>query len=184
MFFRLFIFLLAIMGLTACKKESKEVCTAQIISYTSSASNPCMASGSITVGAPAGSGFLYKIGSSGFQSSAFFTPLMPGTYKLTIRSASGCEDTTTATVDAITAGPLFLQVKTVLATNCFPCHTGINLQAGHDWGNSCHILNHWDRIKARAVDGNPVSMPPSGLIAQTERDKITAWINAGHRYTD
>lgn len=81
-------------------------------------------------------------------------------------------------------GPVFLQVKSILATHCLQCHSGVNPQAGLDWSRDCDILTYWDRIKARAVDGNPSPMPQAGLIPLAERSKISAWIQAGHQYTD
>jgi hypothetical protein len=36
-----------------------------------------------------------------------------------------------------------------------------------------------DRVKARAVDGNPSPMPSSGLMSLTNRNKLAAWIAAG-----
>lgn len=83
-----------------------------------------------------------------------------------------------------TPGPAFLQVKRILATNCLQCHSGVNPQAGLDWSRDCDILTYWDRIKARAVDGDPSPMPQAGLMPMAERSLITAWIQAGHRYTD
>jgi hypothetical protein len=56
--------------------------------------------------------------------------------------------------------------------------------AGLDWKSSCDILQFWDRIKARAIDGNPSPMPQAGLLPLSEINKIMDWINAGHRYSD
>lgn len=64
------------------------------------------------------------------------------------------------------------------------CHSGINPQAGIDFTRICDILNHWDRIQARAVDGNPSPMPPTGIIPIVERNKILDWINTGHLYEE
>lgn len=41
------------------------------------------------------------------------------------------------------------------------------------------IFGTRDRIKARAVDGSPTPMPPTGLLPKEQRDKIASWINAG-----
>lgn len=83
-----------------------------------------------------------------------------------------------------TPGPTFLKVKSILVTYCLQCHGGVNPQAGLDWSRDCDILTYWDRIKARAVDGDPSPMPQAGLMPLAERSKISAWIQAGHRYTD
>ncbi|MGB4770528.1 MAG: hypothetical protein WBP58_03670 [Chitinophagaceae bacterium] len=75
-------------------------------------------------------------------------------------------------------------MRRILFNNCIQCHSGVNPQAGLDWTRDCDILQYWDRIKARAVDGDPSPMPQAGLIPETERNKIMAWIQAGHRYSD
>jgi len=87
-------------------------------------------------------------------------------------------------ISTVSPGPKFLQVKRILANNCLQCHSGVNPQAGLDWSRDCDILQYWDRIKARAVDGDPSPMPQAGLIPESERNQIMAWIQAGHRYTD
>jgi len=87
-------------------------------------------------------------------------------------------------ISTLRAGPAFLQVKRILANQCLQCHSGVNPQAGLDWSRDCDILQYWDRIKARAVDGDPSPMPQAGLIPESERNQIMAWIQAGHRYTD
>ena len=83
-----------------------------------------------------------------------------------------------------TAGPLFTAVKTLMQANCQSCHNNSIANGGMNWTVDCNIVNNKDRIKARAVDNNPTSMPPTGPLAQSDKDKITAWINAGGRITD
>ena len=52
----------------------------------------------------------------------------------------------------------------------------------------CNIVANADLIKTRAVDGantaNQMPQPPRAALAQTDRDKITAWITAGKHFTD
>lgn len=64
-------------------------------------------------------------------------------------------------------------IANVINTNCGSCHsqyTNYNgLKAIADNGS----------LKARAVDGNPSPMPPSGLLHQSTRDSIIWWINGG-----
>lgn len=81
-----------------------------------------------------------------------------------------------------TPGPLFTAVKTLMQANCQSCHNGTNANGGKDWTVDCNIVANKSRIKARAVDEG--TMPPTGPLPQTEKDKITAWINAGGRLTD
>lgn len=42
------------------------------------------------------------------------------------------------------------------------------------------ILSSWDRIKARAVDGNPSFMPraQNSPLSTVNKQKITDWVNA------
>ena len=81
-----------------------------------------------------------------------------------------------------TPGPLFTAVKTLMQANCQSCHNGSNANGGKDWTVDCNIVANKARIKARAVDEG--TMPPTGPLPQSEKDKITAWINAGGRITD
>lgn len=81
-----------------------------------------------------------------------------------------------------TPGPLFTAVKALMQANCQSCHNGSNANGGKDWTVDCNIVANKSRIKARAVDEG--TMPPTGPLPQTEKDKITAWINAGGRLTD
>jgi hypothetical protein len=46
------------------------------------------------------------------------------------------------------------------------------------------VVNSWDRIKIRAVDGNPSFMPQGGELTGPDKQKIVDWVNAGHRITD
>jgi uncharacterized membrane protein len=87
-------------------------------------------------------------------------------------------------VSDLPEGPLFAAVRSVLQNNCVSCHNSGNQQGGMNWTIDCNIVQFKDRIQARAVFGNPSSMPPTGLIPASERQKITNWINAGGRYTD
>ena len=81
-----------------------------------------------------------------------------------------------------TPGPLFTAVKSMMQANCQSCHNGSNANGGKDWTVDCNIVANKARIKARAVDEG--TMPPTGTLPQSEKDKITAWINAGGRLTD
>jgi hypothetical protein len=62
----------------------------------------------------------------------------------------------------------------------FGCYS----QGGINFTVDCNIVLNKDRIKARAIDGNPSIMPPTGALPQADKDKITNWINAGGRFTD
>ena len=91
----------------------------------------------------------------------------------------GGYDPTCATA---TPGPLFSQVKTVLANNCVTCHNPAGQMPSVDFRSNCVIEGRAALIKTRAVDlGN---MPPTGPIAQADKDKISAWVAAGGKVTD
>jgi uncharacterized membrane protein len=85
-------------------------------------------------------------------------------------------------MDAITRGNIFTEVATILKIRCSLCHSGLNPQAGLDFTRNCDILANWNRIQARAIEGNPAPMPPTGLIPLAERNKILEWINSGHTF--
>lgn len=177
--------LMILLSFTSCKKEKENIpCNNFDIIYSATASDSCIEKGTITVQSPTGQGYKYKTRNTAFQESPFIQSLLPGEHILTVKTPDGCLDSTAVTIAATVAGPLFIAAKNVFTAYCFPCHTGSNPQAGHDWSRNCDILHQWSRIKARAVDGNPAPMPPSGLIPPAEREKILNWVNAGHQLED
>lgn len=164
-------------------------CSGVVITVTNTVTNntPCLASpnGSISASASGGTGsYMYSLNSGTFQSSNLFSGIGAGSYTITARDANNCNGSGTATVVNLSAGPLFTQVRSVLQANCVSCHNNTIANGGMNWEVDCNIVNNRDRIRARAVDGNPSAMPPTGLISAAERQKITDWINAGGRFTD
>ena len=81
-----------------------------------------------------------------------------------------------------TPGPLFTAVKGLIQANCQSCHNNSIANGGMNWTVDCNIVANKDRIKVRAVEQG--TMPPTGALPQSEKDKITAWINAGGNITD
>ena len=81
-----------------------------------------------------------------------------------------------------TPGPLFSQVKTLLANNCVTCHSPSGQMPSVDFRDNCVIEGRAALIKTRAVDQG--TMPPTGALAQADKDKITAWVAAGGKVTD
>lgn len=143
----------------------------------------CQANGSITASATGSSGFTYSINGTTFQSSGNFTNLAAGAFTVTVKDANGCTKTASATIASTgNAGALFLAVKSLMQANCQSCHNNTTANGGKNWTIDCEIVASKDRIKARAVDLG--TMPPTGALPQAEKDKITAWINAGGRFTD
>jgi hypothetical protein len=154
------------------------------ISATTTNSDPCSGSGSITVTASGSTGFMYTLNNGTFQASNVFNNVATGSYTIGVRDADGCLRTSSFTVGAITAGTRFSEVKQLIQANCVSCHGGTSPQSGLDFSKDCVIVQQKDRIKARAVDGNPSFMPTGGQLSAADKNRITAWINAGGRYSD
>lgn len=164
-------------------------CTGVTITISNAVVNnsPCQASatGSITVTPVGGTEpYTFKLNNGAFQSSNIFLALVAGSYIVTARDVNGCSSSVAATVSDIPAGPLFTAVRTVLQNNCVSCHNSSVAEGGMNWTIDCNIVTFKDRIKIRAVDGNPSPMPPTGFIPPSEQQKIVNWINAGGRYSD
>jgi hypothetical protein len=165
------------------------ICTGVNITVSNTVTNnsPCQspASGSITLTPGGGTGpYSFRLNAGSFQSSNIFPGLVAGTYLVTAKDANGCTGTGSVTVSDLPSGPLFTQVRTVLQNNCVICHNGTVSEGGMNWTIDCNIVTFKDRIKIRAVDGNPSSMPPGSFIPLSEQQKIINWINAGGRYSD
>jgi SprB repeat len=157
-----------------------------LVSATTTSNTPCQASnnGSITVTASGGAGsFTYSINGGLFQSSDVFTGLNSGAYSIVTKDANGCTGSANATVNATAAGPLFSAVRTLIQNNCAiaGCHGNVQTPI---FTIDCNIVSNSVLIKARAVDGNPSPMPPTGLLPVSERQKITDWINAGGQFNN
>jgi hypothetical protein len=157
-----------------------------VVTTTTTAAVPCAtpATGSITVTASGSNGFTYSIDGGAFQASNIFNTVAPGAHAMRVRDANGCTGTANSTVDSAPAGPLFTAVKTLMQNNCVTCHNATQSEGGMNWTIDCNIVANKERIKARAVDGIPSPMPPTGLLPLSERNKITNWINAGGNYTN
>ncbi len=130
--------------------------------------------------------YTFNLNGGAFQAQGLFSSLAPGTYTVGAKDADGCVKTASITVPVKPAGPLFAPVKTLVQASCATsgCHAGSNPAGGLNFSNDCTIVSSWDRIKARAVDNIPSAMPPGSPLSQTDKNKITAWVNAGHLYTN
>jgi hypothetical protein len=180
------IFYIIVITFYGCKKQTTSINCSQVVAITANtiASLPCEANGKIIITSPLGNNYSYQINNLPFQKSTEFVLLKPNSYIITVKDENNCTSNAAVKIDTISGGIKFKNVATTLATYCTPCHTGNNPQAGLLWLNPCDILQYWDRIKTRAVDGSPSPMPPSGLIPIAERNKILDWINAGHSYNN
>ena len=164
-----------------------------VVSTTVTAADAGVSNGSITATATGSSGFTFSINNGTFQASGTFSNLAAGKYTITAKSTAGCTGTQSTTVVAKavgctgTPGPLFTAVKAILTTNCAVtgCHNGTQ---SPNYTVDCTIVDYADLIKTRAVDqantADQMPQPPRPALAQSDRDKITAWITAGKRITD
>lgn len=140
--------------------------------------------GTITILEPRGDTISYKIGTGAYQSSWYFTNLAPGNYVVTVKNQKGCTDTAQITI--LNYGPKYAAVKQIILGYCGPCHLNGAVNGGKNFDMDASIISSWDRIKARAVDNNPTQMPevPNAPLTTVDKQKITDWVNAGHRQTD
>jgi len=164
-------------------------CNGVTINITTTITNntPCTGSpnGSIVATATGGTGpYTFSLNGGAFQPGNTFNNLNTAQHFITAKDANGCSATVSATVNNTATGPLFSLVKQLVQNNCISCHNAAQSEGGMDWTVDCNIVTFKDRIKARAVDGNPTPMPQTGLLPPGERQKITNWINAGGRYSD
>ena len=170
--------------------NTKDVCAGKTITVSAAITqnaDPCANNGAATITASGSTGFTYSIDAGAFQASPSFTTLSAGSHTFNAKDNAGCVKSATATVPAAAAGPNFAAVKAVITTNCAVsgCHNGTQ---SPNFTIDCNIVANADLIKTRAVDGantaNQMPQPPRAALAQTDRDKITAWITAGKHFTD
>lgn len=166
------------------KKDTPDPClgVSYNILFSKSESIGSQNNGSIAVNYPIGDTITYSLNNSSFQASGIFNNLAPGNYILTIKNNKGCTDTTQITI--LNYGPKYSLVKQIVLGYCGPCHLNGGSQNGKNFDTDSSIVSNWDRIKARAVDGNPTFMPQGGQLTTVDKTKITDWINAGHRQLD
>ncbi len=140
--------------------------------------------GTIAVNYPVGDTITYKLNNGTYQASRNFTNLAPGNYVLTVKNKNNCTDTTTIAI--FNYGPKYALVKQIIAGYCGPCHYSGGNTAGKNFDADASVLINWDRIKVRAVDNVPSQMPllPNAPLTSVDKQKITDWVNAGHRITD
>ena len=65
--------------------------------------------GTVTVTSPVGSGLMYRINGSPYQSSVNFSNLSAGSYTLTVRNADSCKGSLAVTINGY--GPNFYNVQ-------------------------------------------------------------------------
>ncbi|MGH2552239.1 MAG: hypothetical protein ACRDEB_00905, partial [Chitinophagaceae bacterium] len=153
-------------------------------SHTNTTSVGTSNNGTITILSPRGDTITYKLNSGTYQDSWYFTNLAPGNYIVTIKNQKGCTDTAQITI--LNYGPKYALVKEVIVGYCGPCHRNGGMDGGKNFDTDASIIANWDRIKARAVDNIPSQMPapPNSMLTTVDKQKITDWVNAGHRQSD
>ncbi|HQX74592.1 MAG TPA: hypothetical protein PLO70_11480 [Chitinophagaceae bacterium] len=140
--------------------------------------------GTIAITFPIGDTISYQLNSGAYQASPGFTNLAPGNYVITVKNQNGCTDTAQITI--LNYGPKYALVKQIINGYCGPCHLNGAVNGSKNFDTDASIVSSWDRIKARAVDGNPSFMPaaPNSPLTNVDKQKITDWVNAGHRQSD
>lgn len=140
--------------------------------------------GTLAVNYPIGDTISYKLNNGSYQASRNFSNLAPGNYILTVKNQKGCTDTAQITI--FNYGPKYALVKQLIVGYCGPCHYNGGNSGGKNFDLDATIITNWDRIKARAVDNVPSQMPqaPNAPLTTADKQKITDWVNAGHRQSD
>lgn len=140
--------------------------------------------GSITILYPVGDTISYKLNNNSYQTSNIFSNLSPGNYVITAKNQKGCTDTAQITI--YNYGPKYALVRQLTYGYCGPCHLDGGNSGGKNFDTDASVVNSWDRIKIRAVDGIPTFMPeaPNSPLTNPDKQKILDWVNAGHRMTD
>ena len=147
---------------------------------------PCPSTnGSITITATGSTGFTYNKNGGTYQASNVFSGLTAGTYVIGVKDINGCTNTQSVTIGTLTKGTNFNNVRTIIHGYCGNCHLNGGNTAGYNFDNDCSIVTYWSQIKGSCVSPYTLRrMPTSGPLSTTLQAQITAWVNAGHRYTD
>lgn len=153
------------------------------INATSTPATPCVAgNGTINIVAGGSTGFTYNLNGGTFQNSNVFSNLSVGTYTISVKDINGCSKSQQISIANAPAGPNFTNVKNIIKSNCGSCHINGGSSAGVNYDNDCSIVNGWSKINQECVIRS--SMPPSNPLSSNLKAQITAWVNAGHNYTD
>lgn len=160
------------------------------LSGVAAAYTPCLtpASGSITATATGSTGFTYNINGGAYQAGNLFSALTAGTYTIGAKDLNGCTKTASVVVASAPAGPMFTQMRNLISTRCngSGCHMNGGSAAGYNFDQDCSIVTYWTQINKSCVLYTMTKMPksPQALLTAAEKQVITNWVNAGHKYTD
>lgn len=178
------IFLILLL-LSACGKEKgPDPCTGvnYDIQYSSIPAIGGANNGSITVLSPRGDSLTYRLNNGVAQTSPVFNGLAAGNYVASVINQKGCSDTVQVSIPAY--GAKYAAVKELIMGYCGPCHLNAGNSGNKNFDTDASIVSSWDRIRARCVDGSPSFMPQNGQLTTIDKQKITDWVNAGHRQSD
>jgi hypothetical protein len=140
----------------------------------------CINNGVIIVNVKGSTDFTYKLNNGDLQVSNRFNNLAAGTYQITVRDFEGCERTRNITINSGgTIGTNFTKVKALVAQKCATslCH-GSNGSVPNIFSTDCKIVERGALMKTKAVDSD------MGNLSTNEKAIISAWLNAGGKFTD
>ena len=168
-------------------------CGSVTITLTSTVTNttPCITpanNGSISLSASGSTGFTYNVNGGAYQASNVFPNLSAANYLMGVKDGNGCTNTQSVTVGIVPQGPTFAPVRALISSRCSGsgCHMNGGNAAGYNFDSDCNIVTYWSQINGAAVTYTLKKMPqsPQPLLTAAEKQTITNWVNAGHRYTD
>lgn len=70
-------------------------------------------------------------------------------------------------------------IQPMIAGNCATSGCHVAGAQSPDLSTYQGVFDNRDRVKARAVNGDPGPMPSAGLMSQDNRNKLTKWIADG-----
>jgi hypothetical protein len=141
-----------------------------------------VSNGSITVIYPRGDTLKYAVNNGAPQESPILSGLAAGNYVVKVINQKGCSDT--VHVSIVAYGAKYAAVKQLITGYCGPCHLNGGASGGKNLDTDSSIVVTWDRIRLRCVNGLPTYMPQNSQLTTIDKQKITDWVNAGHRISD
>lgn len=79
-------------------------------------------------------------------------------------------------------GPKFTAVESLIKSTCGGCHLNGGNDGGYNFDGLCSIINSWSEINSSCVIRS--TMPKGNRFTSSQKQIITDWVNAGHKYTD
>lgn len=81
-------------------------------------------------------------------------------------------------------GPKYAAVESLINSTCGGggCHLSGGNEGGFNFDGTCSIINSWSEINNSCVNNS--RMPKGSPFNASQKQIITDWVNAGHKYTD